>query len=203
MRKQTLINRFLSALKKEYGGERVYVSRDGDGVLITSFSPPESYNIKETMVYIEIPEGFGYGVNITNSYILLDKEKVRHHLIPIENIVGIVQKKFNLTVAAPGLKKREWYWICFYVYGDRLYDENTGNSTFSNAGNPGEYTLDFMEYLSMLKAVLTSIASEDREVIESLERMNSRRGEILAEQNELIDSVKLGMGWRRLTWIYD
>ncbi len=203
MIRHDLFNRFCAALKKEYGPDQVIAARDSSGVLVTSFLMPGEYEEQKTMIYLEIPEGFGYGVNVSNVFILLDKKKNRHHLIPLDNVASIVKRKFNLVIEKKSLKKRQWYWICFHPYGDRLYDLATGSGSYQKETSSEKITTDFIEYLLMVRAVLSGIAHEDKNILTALDAMNQRREDILLEQKEWIETVKLSKGWRKIKWLYD
>ena len=73
--------RELAKLRAMYG-EGVLVSKDQRGILVKNFRPPKKYKTETALVYLQVPEGFGYGINIMNSWILLNKRTGKEHLIP-------------------------------------------------------------------------------------------------------------------------
>ena len=203
MIRHDLFNRYVGALKKQQGAENVIVARDGSGVLVKNFMMPGEYKEKETMIYLEIPEGFGYGVNVSNAFLLLDRGKSRHHLIAIDNVAAIVKRKFNVVIEKKALRKRNWHWICFHPVGDHLYHRARGDEEDKKPRGGEEAICDFLDFLLMVKAVLSGIEYNDRSIIAEVEDMNSRREDILLSQKEWIESVRLSKGWRKIRWLYD
>ena len=58
---------FLSELRRlfsEFERENVLISQKRDGIIVKNMHIPAKYGRKDTSIYLIVPEGFGYGINI-------------------------------------------------------------------------------------------------------------------------------------------
>jgi len=200
--KYSYYNRNLTELKKQYGPGNVFVSKKNDAVMVRNFVPPLYYRMDETWVYLDIPQGFGYGINISNSYVLLNKKMGRSHLYQSDQLFPEIADSFNISFQKKEIKGKEWFWICFHMWGDKLFDNNTGRTTYNPDVNPEFHMVGFAEYLNMVRVALTLISREDPFFLSELEKMNSEMDNILAERERLIKDFSLSHNWRNLKWVY-
>ena len=203
MIKNSYFNAELKKLKESCTPEAVFVARKCDFVLVKNFEPPRFYKKPSTGVLMEIPSGFGYGMNILNSFILLDRKFARHHLFQAD--VSPLFRDARHSMSDTGLKpgrKECWFWICFHMTDDDAYRE----SKTARPGGAEEITprfmVGFVEFLNMLKVVLQAIADEDPRMIQELQTMNRNRDKILDERRRAIEEFDLSLNWRRLKWMY-
>jgi hypothetical protein len=192
----------LSQLKKAYKPENVYVGKNNAAVLVRNFRPPGYFKTKATSVLLEIPPGFGYGINIPNSFILLKKGFSKFHLYPISTVRNEVKKLFNINISERIYKENTWFWMCFHMWGDRLYDINTGKKTSKEVMNAEKAMVGFLEYLNMVKAVLEAIARGDVIILDGLKDMNENREKILKQREQLIKDFTVSNYWKKLKWMY-
>ncbi len=176
----------ISNAKKELGKNNVIQLKKY--ILIKDIKIPKSFGEERGVLCLEIPEGYGYGVEIINVYILLDKNKGKFHFyeIPWNNMTEEVVNEFHL-----GNKIiNSWYWICFHILPE------------SNLQNENKETVPLREFPRLIYIVLKAIADEDPGMMGQLKDMNLARDEFLNEYKKLMNQITLENNWKKLSWMY-
>jgi len=201
MIKKSTYERELSILKKRYGAENIITMKNSSSIMIKNFRPPEFFKVKETVLYVEITEGYGFGVSPMNSFILLPEECQKFHLFEAEgNFImqefGPDFEKFqNKIQKIAGNKK--WFWICFHFH-DKPPAKVEG-------GDDDDDKFDFVgivEYVSAIYLVLQRISKGDPEIMMLLKRMAVDYEKAARERKKLVKMFKLELNWKKIKWMY-
>ena len=157
-------------------------------ILIKDIEIPKKFGEERGVLCLEIPEGYGYGVEIMNVHILLDKNKAKSHFheIPWNSLPIEVVDEFHL-----GNKIiNSWYWICFHILPE------------ANLQNENHETVPLTEFPRLIYIVLKAIADEDPRMMSGLREMNQTRDEFLNEYKKLMNQITLENNWKKLSWMY-
>jgi hypothetical protein len=203
MIRQSFYRWALRELKEEYGAN-VLEMPDQSAVLIKNFQVPGGYSCAKTYLFFEIPPGFGFGMNIMNTWVLLKHTDGKHHLIPdvsrMEMIHGYLDK---LSVKMPKDYEKEWgwFWVCFHAaeggapkaIGDR---DGEYDSLFGNY-------IGFREHIRQVFAALCQIAKGGTEILGQLDRMYRDREGIIERQKQDMEAFRFSHNWRNMKWVWD
>lgn len=219
MIKYSFYTRELKELIEQYGG-KVLSPRDASAVIVRDFLLPAGFKTSSCSVYLEIPSGFGYGVNIQNSYLLLGPEDSRKHLIE-SDIWDDIERSFDMRRKSPQYKNKKWYWMCLHLGKQEDYRfapfmghkvchrVEIGNPEYFEAEEsredpapPAPNMIGLTEYLKLLQLVLQKIAAGDSELMKELSRMNEGRSQYRADCVDDIRSAEMSNNWRKMKWMF-
>ena len=175
-------------LKKEFGKKNIILLKNH--VLIKNIKIPLEFGSETGVLSLEIPDGYGYGIDVMMIHILVGKNKSMHHFtelnwtfMPVE-----IQNEFNIIEK----KMSSWYWMCFHIKSNyRIKEENSNE------------LVPLREYPFLLYIVLDAIAKEDPKMLEMLKMMNLNRDEYYKEYKKLMSEISLENNWKKMSWMYD
>ncbi len=182
----------LSVLQKRYGKENIVLGKNDPSLIIKNFKPPAYYETEETRLFIDISDGFGFGLNVMNSCILLPEKFERFHLFKADEIIKRFRfaEKFPEPVFGKGFFKKNfsWFFICFHFIFDSFEDAEK---------NP----VGLIEYTSAVYAALLELASGNPEVIRSFQNMMTNFETLQAERAARMEAIKLSADWKKIRWM--
>lgn len=201
MIKKSLYDRELSLLKKKYGAENVITIRNISSIIIKNFRPPAFFRIKETALYIEITEGYGFGISPMNSFIMLPAASRKFHLFEMGDNFFVPEvladfKKFPEKVRKTGLKQK-WFWICFH-----FSDNPSEKVDMKDDENEKIDFVGIVEYVSAIYLVLQKISQGDPEMMLLLRRMALNYEKVSEERKKIVKMFKLELNWKKIKWMY-
>jgi hypothetical protein len=207
-----LINQ-LKVLREAYGAENVKVNKGNTLVLIRNFKLPPKYGMESTAVLAEIPEGYGYGIEILNTFILLDRKTARNHLFEIKDLSKTVSEQFPFMKQGKGKVDRKpgWFWICVHFWGSTAFDAVRGARTAAVREKSGVEedgaVLDasltgLPEHLKIIRCVLKSLSDRDQATVAEVRRMNRDREQTEQDMKKLIHSFVFDNNWRVMRWMH-
>jgi len=196
MIKKSLYENELAVLKKRYGADNIITMRNSSSIIIQNFRVPEFFKIKETMLYIEIAEGYGYGVSPMNCFIVLPSSYARFHLFPVSpefEEIGLLKdfNKFSGKIKKIS-SKESLFWICFHF--KELISSIKEGEKFDIIG--------IVEYVSAVYFVLQKIAQGDNDILRSLEDMADNYQKADEDRRRLLKMFKLELNWKKIKWMY-
>jgi hypothetical protein len=184
-------------------------------VLIRDFSLPKKLGMQSTALLAEIPDGYGYGIDILNTFILLDRKTCKQHLYESKDLSKVVAAQFPFMDKDKDKdradRKLGWFWICLHLWGSAAYDQVRSSGTSGKVSIPGsgdensvtEASLTGLtEHLKIIRCVLKSLSDRDQATLADLRRMNRDREKTALEMKKLIDSFVFDNNWRVMRWMY-
>ncbi|OHD57631.1 MAG: hypothetical protein A2Y33_06235 [Spirochaetes bacterium GWF1_51_8] len=206
----------LRELKALYS-EGVFEAEDRTSILIKNFKPPDGYKCNRTYLFFEIPSGFGFGVNIQHTWILLRKSAAHFHLVHIPKDAPYIEKALagmNVRMPKDYGKEWAWYWICFHtppleplnpVFG--AIAEKSGSGEFGDPDDPMEASFSkytgLTEHTKLVTLALNKILYGDPDFVRELDAMNRGRDEIIRRHQEQMEAFEFSNNWRTMRWLWD
>lgn len=210
MRKVSFLRQEFASLSRQYGEENVLVPDTMDCLLIRNFPLPAGYKLDRTMLFIRIPEGYGYGSEILESWVLLSKRVPYSHLVHLrdQEVLDDIQEKLATEIPKRDLRRREWYWICAHLWGTCEYDHQTKEASVKSKGarilqeklDPASRTVGIVEFQSIVRYILQFLAVRDKKLNAILAKIGEERSRIRSEAKKEAQSWTLAQGWRELPW---
>lgn len=196
MIKKSLYEKELALLKKRYGADNIITLRNSLSLIIKNFRVPEFFKIKETILYIEVTEGYGFGVSPMNCFILLPSTCARFHLFPVSFDFLETELLNDFNKFSGKIKKisnkESFFWICFHFKEN--YKITNENEKFDIIG--------IVEYVSAVYFVLQKIAQGDNAIFGALEDMAANYQKADEERKKLLKMFKLELNWKKIKWMY-
>ena len=201
---------FLSELRRlfsEFERENVLISQKRDGIIVKNMHIPAKYGRKDTSIYLIVPEGFGYGINIIHSYVYLPKNTGKHHLFGMgDELQREVRRRFRLPENNPySSRKKQWFWICLHLAEERNYTRliRLEKEDVEHALNERKTDLvGFVEHINIVRVVLKQLADGDPSILQQVREMNENREKIVAESERRIREFVLSNNWKKMRWMY-
>ncbi|NPV02577.1 MAG: hypothetical protein HPY53_14475 [Brevinematales bacterium] len=208
MIRQSFYKWALREVKEEYGGG-ILEMPDQSAVLLKNFKVPEGYSCGKTYLFFEIPPGFGFGMNIMNTWVLLKHTDAKYHLIPeTSNVKTIHAYLDKLSVKMPKDYEKQWgwFWVCFHAAEDapggiRL-PESDGSAEGENDALFGNY-IGFREHIRQVYLALHRIIIGDPDMLNQLYAMYLGREAIIERQKQEMDAFQFSHNWRNMKWVWD
>lgn len=207
MIKKSLYENEITLLKKRYGADNILTAKNSWSVIIKNFVPPSFYKVKEAMLYIEVSDGYGFGIAPMVSYISLPAGFSKMHLFRVGNeiIPGMgVQVAFSKDFYRFPEKirkipdKHAWFWMCFHFYANfKMID----NGTLADPAAETDF-IGMVEYVAAIYFVLQKIAEGDAAMMLSMTNMLENYENARDEREKLVDMFKLELNWKRIKWMY-
>lgn len=195
----------LHLLKNVYG-EGVRVAANSQAVMVQNFKPPPAYKETYAPVVMDIPDGYGFGINIFDVWISLSKSVQKEHLLfeYREDQLQLALDALKINPKSNLWKHKSWYWLCLHVAGTKEYDDYTGKHTYSpDAIRDLAKMIGLLEHIRLIYVALDSIAKGELSTLRSLENMIRHREQIAKEADRLVEEFRFNQNWRRLRWMYE
>ncbi|MBL0265761.1 MAG: hypothetical protein IPQ05_18315 [Leptospiraceae bacterium] len=193
MIKQSYLQSELSLLRKKYKKENII--HHGKGVIIKNMPIPKGFGSETGALFLEIPDGYGFGINIMNCYIMLDKKKEKFHLFDMgwENMPSDLAEHFSFDKKLT----KSWYWICFHLSTETrgVYSSNKDRTKESDM-------VSATEFPHLIYIVLRAIRDGDPNMLARIGEMNERRKELQDEYRAMMARLTLELNWKKLSWMY-
>lgn len=177
----------ISLLRKELGKKNVI--QLNKYILLKDIKVPRAFSGDGAVLCLEIPEGYGFGMEIQNVQILLDKKKELNHLHEIawDKMPQEVQNEFHIGNRV----LKSWYWVCFYI---RSGWKGSDKSTVKE--------IPLREFPYLMNIVLQAIQNEDKIMLTKIKEMNLNRDEFLGQYKNLMNRITLENNWKKISWMY-
>ncbi len=199
--------RELNRLFREYERENVLLSPKRNGIIVRNIKVPAKYKQKTTSIYLVVPEGYGYGINIMHSYVFLPNDAGRHHLYGM----GIdFQKNLCNRFRMPkknsySSRRNQWFWICLHLAEDwnyARYVELEEGDVEQELQERKSDLVGFVEHLGIVKVVLKQLADGEPAILQQARVMNENREQIYADSERRTREFVLSNNWKKMRWMY-
>lgn len=182
----------LGQLRKKYGQENIVTGKNDPSLIIKNFKPPAYYETDETRLFIDISDGFGFGLNVMNSCILLPDKFERFHLFKADDLIKNLSfaDKFSEPVFSKGFFKKNysWFFICFHFIIDSFEEAE-------------QSPVGLTEYTSAVYGALLELASGNPETIRSFQNMMTNFETLQKERASRMEAIKLSADWKKIRWM--
>lgn len=205
MIKQSYLQEELKELRIRFGASNIFLSEDNGFLMIQNFPVPGFFKKKETCLVFEIPAGFGFGVNVFNSYILLNRKFEKKHLYTFqkkfsEKYPGL-ESHFHIQFDSGTYRADRWFWLCFHMWGDPVFEKSKG---VVRIGKPHreDAMVGLLEYTGIIRLALDSIARGDKKMLLAVRDMSDQRQNLLRDHKISVEQFILERNWKKLRWMY-